>query len=127
MKRDLIRALHENMNEYADKTVTLGGWVRSVRTSKDCGFIDLNDGSAHKGVQVVFERQFVSNFTEVGKLNVGAANCKTTYVTLLGVPECEKQVLEHTRLAKKALEKGSWLGDTEFLCWLADQLASRSN
>ncbi len=73
MKRDLIRALHENMNDYADKTVTLGGWVRSVRTSKDCGFIDLNDGSAHKGVQVVFERQFVSNFTEVGKLNVGAA------------------------------------------------------
>ena len=73
MKRDLIRSLHENMNDYADKTVTLGGWVRSVRTSKDCGFIDLNDGSAHKGVQVVFERQFVSNFTEVGKLNVGAA------------------------------------------------------
>ena len=41
------------MGDYADKTVTLGGWVRSVRTSKDCGFIDLNDGSAHKGVQVV--------------------------------------------------------------------------
>ena len=73
MKRDLIRSLHADMNTYADKTVTLGGWVRSVRTSKDCGFIDLNDGSAHKGVQVVFERQFVSNFTEVGKLNVGAA------------------------------------------------------
>ena len=73
MKRDLIRSLHENMGDYADKAVTLGGWVRSVRTSKDCGFIDLNDGSAHKGVQVVFERQFVSNFTEVGKLNVGAA------------------------------------------------------
>ena len=73
MKRDLIRGLHADMEAYADREVTLGGWVRSVRTGKDCGFIDLNDGSCHKGVQVVFERQFVSNFTEVGKLNVGAA------------------------------------------------------
>ena len=73
MKRDLIRDLHADAKVYADRQVTLGGWVRSVRTGKDCGFIDLNDGSSHKGVQVVFERQFVENYAEVGKLNVGAA------------------------------------------------------
>ena len=61
------------MQAYADREVILGGWVRSVRTGKDFGFIDLNDGSCHKGVQVVFEQQFVENFAEVGKLNVGAA------------------------------------------------------
>ncbi|MBR4874191.1 MAG: asparagine--tRNA ligase, partial [Clostridia bacterium] len=73
MKRDLIKGLHADMQAFADREVTLGGWVRSVRTSKDCGFIDLNDGSCHKGVQVVFERQFVENFAEIAKLNVGAA------------------------------------------------------
>ena len=73
MKRDLIRSLHSDMQAYADREVILGGWVRSVRTGKDFGFIDLNDGSCHKGVQVVFEQQFVENFAEVGKLNVGAA------------------------------------------------------
>ena len=73
MKRDLIRSLHEDMQAYAGREVTLGGWVRSVRTGKDFGFIDLNDGSSHKGVQVVFEQQYVENFAEIGKLNVGAA------------------------------------------------------
>ncbi|MBR4099347.1 MAG: polyprenyl synthetase family protein [Clostridium sp.] len=56
-----------------------------------------------------------------------AANGKTTYVTLLGVEACEKLVQEYTQKAKDALELGDWQGDTEFLRWLADELATRDH
>ena len=69
-----------------------------------------------------------STTEELGKpVGSDAANSKSTYVTLLGVQECQKLVQEHTILAKQALKTGNWLGNAEFLCWLADQLASRSN
>lgn len=69
-----------------------------------------------------------STTEELGKpVGSDEANCKTTYVTLLGVRGCEELVQEHTRLAKQALDGASWLGDTGFLCWLADQLAQRKN
>ena len=54
-------------------------------------------------------------------------NGKTTYVTLLGVEGCREQVVEHTRLAKDALERSGWRGSIGCLCWLADHLAQRSN
>jgi asparaginyl-tRNA synthetase len=73
MKRDLIRDIAANSAAYAEREVVLGGWARSIRAGKDCGFINLNDGSCHGGVQVVFERQFVENYTEVSKYNVGTA------------------------------------------------------
>lgn len=56
-----------------------------------------------------------------------APTAKTTYVTLLGVEGCREQVVEHTRLAKEALERGGWRGSIGCLCWLADHLAQRSN
>ena len=69
-----------------------------------------------------------STTQELGKpVGSDAANEKTTYVTLLGVEACERLVLEHTGLAKEALAKGQWRGDTGLLCWLADQLAQRKN
>ncbi|MCI8688933.1 MAG: polyprenyl synthetase family protein [Oscillibacter sp.] len=55
-----------------------------------------------------------------------AANCKTTYVTLLGVEECVRRVLAYTAQAKEALCAGVWPGGTAFLCALADRLAGRS-
>lgn len=69
-----------------------------------------------------------STTEELGKpVGSDEANSKTTYVTLLGVQGCEELVMEHTRLAKEALQKGKWLGDVGFLCWLADELAQRKN
>ena len=73
MKRDLIKSLYADMAAYDGKTVTLGGWARSIRDSKAFGFIDLNDGSCHRGVQIVFEREFIDNYDEIAKLNVGSA------------------------------------------------------
>ena len=61
MKRDFIRSIYENTADFAGKEVTLGGWVRNLRDSKAFGFIDLNDGSCFKSVQVVFDREKISN------------------------------------------------------------------
>ncbi len=56
-----------------------------------------------------------------------AANGKTTYVSLLGVEECEKRVWEHTQAACRALERGTWPGGTRFLTRLAGELARRGS
>lgn len=82
MKRTEIRQIYADMQSFGGKTVTLGGWVRSVRDSKAFGFIDLNDGSSFKGIQVVFERENLANYEEIAKLNVGSAVVVTGVVTL---------------------------------------------
>lgn len=58
---------------YADKEVALGGWIRTMRVSKNFGFIELNDGSFFKNIQIVFEAEQLSNYQEITKLNIGAA------------------------------------------------------
>lgn len=73
MKRDFIRDLVRNSQEYVNVQVTLGGWVRSIRDSKEFGFIDLYDGSCFETVQIVFERSKLSNYDQIAKQNVGAA------------------------------------------------------
>ena len=55
MNRTEIAALYADASAFGGKTVTVCGWVRSIRDSKALGFIDLNDGSCFKGVQIVFE------------------------------------------------------------------------
>ncbi len=68
----LIKQLYNNTDAYAGKSVILGGWIRSVRGSKTFGFIDLNDGSFFKGVQVVFEDK-LDNFDVISRCGVGTA------------------------------------------------------
>lgn len=82
MKRELIRRIYENLEEYGGKTVILGGWARSIRDSKAFGFIDLNDGSCFKSAQIVFERDKVENYDEIAKQNVGASLVIEGVVTL---------------------------------------------
>lgn len=70
----------------------------------------------------------ISTAEDLGKdIGSDAANQKATYVSLLGVEECERRVLEYTALAKAALHRANWRGDTEFLCALADSLAQRTH
>ena len=73
MKRQLIRDIYKDSAAFGGKEITLGGWVRNLRDSKAFGFIDLNDGSCHKGIQVVFERERVENYDEIAHQNIGAA------------------------------------------------------
>ena len=67
-----VRELYRNREQYLGKTVTVGGWVRSVRDSKAFGFIVLNDGTFFETLQVVYH-DTMDNFAEISKLNVGSA------------------------------------------------------
>ncbi|MBE7001116.1 MAG: asparagine--tRNA ligase [Ruminococcaceae bacterium] len=67
-----VRELFKNTEKYADQTVTIGGWVRNRRPSKQFGFIMLNDGTYFSPVQVVYD-DTISNFQEISKINIGAA------------------------------------------------------
>ena len=73
MKRVLINEIYKNPEQFCEKEITVCGWARSIRDSKAFGFIDLNDGSCFKGVQIVFERENLSNYDEIAKLNVGSS------------------------------------------------------
>lgn len=67
-----IRELYKKQEDYIDKKVTVGGWVRSIRDSKTFGFIVVNDGTFFNPLQVVYSDK-LDNFSEVSRLNVGAA------------------------------------------------------
>ncbi len=82
MKRLLVKDIYENPSNFGGKTVTVGGWARNLRDSKAFGFIDLNDGSCFNSVQVVFERDKITNYDEIASQNVGAALVVTGKVEL---------------------------------------------
>ena len=73
MKRTEIAKLYAAPEAYTEAPVTVCGWVRTNRDSKTLGFMEVNDGSCFKGVQVVFEAGKVADFAAVAKLNVGTA------------------------------------------------------
>ena len=73
MKRVEISELYRNKEAYADKTITVAGWVRTLRSSKAIGFISLSDGSCFNTLQVVFEEGKLPDFKEICGTNVGAA------------------------------------------------------
>mgnify|MGYP000012416146 FL=1 len=73
MERIEIKKLFEGADVYADQSVTVCGWVRTLRDSKAIGFIEINDGSCFKGVQIVFEAAKLANYKDIAKLNVGSA------------------------------------------------------
>ncbi len=73
MERIEFSRLFAEYEALADKPVTVSGWARTVRDSKSIGFMELNDGSCFKCVQIVFEEGKIDNFKEIAKLNVGSA------------------------------------------------------
>ena len=72
MKKLVIKDLYKNINEYKDKEITLEGWVKTIRDSKTFGFIELNDGSFFKNVQIVFSDK-LDNFAEIAKLSISSS------------------------------------------------------
>ena len=68
-----IKELFLKADGLGGKTVSVNGWVRTLRASKNFGFIELNDGSFFKNVQIVIEDEKLDNFASLCKLNVGAA------------------------------------------------------
>ena len=73
IKRTEIAKLYKETSECAGNNVTICGWVKTIRDSKTLGFMQLNDGSFFRDVQVVFLEEKLENFKEVAKLNVGSS------------------------------------------------------
>jgi asparaginyl-tRNA synthetase len=86
-----IASLFADMDALAGQTVTVGGWARTIRDMKNFGFIELNDGSCMKNLQVVMETGTLENYKDIASQNVGAALIVTGTVVL--TPEA-KQPLE---------------------------------
>ena len=87
MELTQIRELYRNKEDYYDKKVTVGGWVRSIRDSKTFGFIVMNDGTFFEPLQIVYGDR-LSNFDKINKINVGAALIVTG--TLVATPQAKQ-------------------------------------
>ena len=68
-----VKDIFINPSGYEDNEITVRGWIRTVRDMKAFGFIELNDGSSIKNIQIVLEESKRNNYTEIIKQNVGAA------------------------------------------------------
>ena len=73
MKRQKISGIYADAAALGGQSIRVCGWVRTVRDMKNFGFIELNDGSCLKSLQVVFERESLANYDEIAHQNVGAA------------------------------------------------------
>ena len=82
-----VRSLFKETDAYAGKQIKVGGWVRNLRASKNFGFINLSDGTFFSQVQVVYGSE-LANFTEISKLNIGAAVIVTG--TLVLTPDAKQ-------------------------------------
>ena len=68
-----VRQLFRETEKYADSEVTVRGWIRTNRGSNKFGFVELNDGSFFKSIQVVYEADFLENYAEIAKAPIAAA------------------------------------------------------
>ena len=73
MDKTSIRDIYQTPASFSEQTICIAGWVRTVRASNAFGFIELNDGSCFKGIQIVMEADKLPNYAEAAKINVGAA------------------------------------------------------
>ena len=69
---EIIKNLFSNIDNYNNKEIIVEGWVRTVRDSKTFGFIELNDGSFFKNIQIVFD-DTLENFTDICKLPISSS------------------------------------------------------
>lgn len=72
MKKVTVKTLFQESENWINKKIRVSGWVRTVRDSKSFGFIEINDGTFFKNLQIVFDDS-LPNFKEVAKLGVGSA------------------------------------------------------
>ena len=82
-----VRSLFKETDQFAGKEITVGGWVRNLRASKNFGFINLSDGTFFSQLQVVFGNE-LANFADISKLNIGAAVIVTG--TLVLTPDAKQ-------------------------------------
>lgn len=94
-----VKEIFNNPEKYLEKSITVKGWVRTHRNSKQFGFIELNDGTSFKNIQLVYESD-LENFEEIAKISIATA--LIIEGTLVATPQakqpfeikCSKVVLE---------------------------------
>ena len=92
-----VREIFKNTIRYENQQVTIGGWVRSNRNSKNFGFIVVNDGTFFEPLQVVYA-DGLENFQELTKINVGAA------IVVTGVLEATPEAKQPFEIHAKSVE-----------------------
>jgi len=73
MKDIQLKQLYRETAQFADREVTVRGWIRTNRSSNKFGFVEINDGSFFKSVQVVYEDAVIDNYESIAKAPIAAA------------------------------------------------------
>ena len=82
-----VKSLYRNQEEYLSKEIKVSGWIRTLRASNAFGFIEVNDGTFFKNIQVVFDNN-LDNFKDVSKLPISSSI--TVIGTLVATPEAKQ-------------------------------------
>lgn len=83
----LVKSLYRNTDEYLSKEISISGWIRTLRASNAFGFIEVNDGSFFKNIQVVFDNK-LENFKDISKLPISSSI--KVIGTLVPTPEAKQ-------------------------------------
>jgi asparaginyl-tRNA synthetase len=67
-----IKKIYRSGKDFLNKKIIIGAWVRTLRVSKDFGFIEVNDGTFLKNLQIVFDNK-LNNFSEIEKISIGSS------------------------------------------------------
>ncbi|BCZ44027.1 asparagine--tRNA ligase [Clostridium gelidum] len=86
-KSNLIRSLYRNTDDFLSKEITISGWIRTLRASNAFGFIEVNDGSFFKNIQIVFDDK-LDNFKEISKLPINSSI--SVIGTLVATPDAKQ-------------------------------------
>jgi asparagine--tRNA ligase len=102
MKKVTVKSLYRETEKYLDQEVIINGWVKKIRDQKNFGFIEVNDGSFFKGVQVVFDTR-LSNFEEISHLSIiSSIEVKGKLVKSQGAGQAFEIMAEEINVFQKA-------------------------
>ena len=73
MNRTKIAQLYAQAEQLGGQSVTVAGWIKSVRDMKNFGFVTVNDGSCFRDLQIVMNRETLANYDDIAHQNVSAA------------------------------------------------------
>ena len=73
MERVKVKEIFKDSKKYLGREITVTGWIRKIRDAKKIVFIELNDGSFFKAIQVIVEEGIIKNFAEISKLNISSS------------------------------------------------------
>ena len=102
MEKVTVKSLYRETEKYLDQEVIINGWVKKIRDQKNFGFIEVNDGSFFKGVQVVFDTR-LSNFEEISRLSIiSSIEVKGKVVKSQGAGQAFEIMAEEINVFQKA-------------------------